>query len=227
MTGTDYEFPPGALFSTIAICPWRERSPGVDGSLGDWTGDEAMPPLGELAGKEQFAAISMAWNDHGLYLAVEVPKEQQVVTNRQSPSSGDAMEIFIDTRASRESHRASQFCYHLTALPLPPGEKRGEPVIWQSPIRRARQRAPEADFDAVRIASGMYDESYCMEIAFEPEALHGYEPAAGARIGMALVIYDIHRGRQLWGTASDFPYERDPSTWGIVEHEAQPDEGNP
>jgi hypothetical protein len=160
----------------------------------------------------------MAWNERGLYLAVDVPKTEQVVTNRQSPSSGDALEIFIDTRGSRTSHRASQFCYHLIALPVPPGETAGEPVIWQRPIRRARRRALGANLDAVRIASRQDDQSSATEVAFEPDALHGYEPEAGLRVGLVVVVHDIQRGRQLWGTSADFPYERDPSTWGIVEH---------
>lgn len=218
MSKSEFEFPPAALFSTIAFCPWREQSPRVDGSLGDWSAEHAMPPLGELSGGEQFGTLSLAWNERGLYLAVDVPKHEQVVTNRESPGSGDAVELLIDTRGSRTSHRASQFCYHLFILPTPPGELREEPVIWQRPIRRALQRAPQVDLDAVRLASRFDDDGYAIEAAFEPDALHGYEPAPGLRIGMAAVIHDIQRGRQFWGTSPDFPWQRDPSTWGIVEH---------
>jgi hypothetical protein len=221
VSSSDFEFPPAALFSTIISCPWRERSPRVDGSLGEWSPEQVMPPLGELSGRDQFAELSLSWNERGLYVAVDVPKPEpvQVVTNRESPSSGDAIELFIDTRGSRTSHRANQFCYHLTILPTPPGERREEPVIWQRPIRRAMQRAPQIDHNAVRLASGIREDGYSVEAAFEPDALHGYEPAPGLRIGMAVVIHDIEHGRQFWGTSPDVPWKRDPSTWGIVEHE--------
>jgi hypothetical protein len=220
MSTSDFEFPPAALFSTVALCPWRENSPRVDGSLGDWDEQQVMPALGELSGGDQFAKLSLAWNDRGLYLAVDIPRDEgaQVVTNRESPGSGDAMELLIDTRGSRTSHRANQFCYHLIVLPSPPGEVAEEPVIWQRPIRRALQRSPQVDLDAVRLASGLREDGYAMEIALEPDALHGYDPAPGLRIGLAVVIHDIQHGRQFWGTSPDFPWKRDPTTWGILEH---------
>jgi len=31
----DWEFPPAALFTTVAVAPWRERSVRIDGSLGE------------------------------------------------------------------------------------------------------------------------------------------------------------------------------------------------
>ena len=218
MSASDYEFPPAALFSTVAICPWRERSPRIDGHLGDWSADQLMPGLGELAGGEQYAALSLAWNERGLYLALDVPKQERVVTNRANPGSGDAIELFIDTRGAQASHRASQFCYHLVILPAPPGAAAGEPVIVQLPIRRALQRSQPIDLRAVRAASRFDARGYSVELAFEPDALHGYEPRPGLRIGMAVAVHDIQRGRQLWGASPDSPYERDPSTWGVVEH---------
>lgn len=223
MTAPDYEFPPAALFDAVVTCPWRERSVRVDGSLGDWSDDEVMPPLGEVAGGEQYARLLMAWNEHGLYVAVDVPKSEPVVTNRESPGTGDALELFIDTRGAQSSHRATQFCYRLCVLPAPPGSAEGGPVIWQRPIARAMHRSPAPDFDAIRVASGLRDDGYALELAFEPDSLHGYEPAAGLRISLAAVVHDIQRGRQYWGTAADFPYERDPSTWTLVEHAAPDD----
>lgn len=222
MSGSEFEFPPAALFSTVVSCPWREQSPRVDGSLGDWSAAQVMPALSELSGGDQFATLSLAWNERGLYLALEVPRTDRapVVTNRENPASGDAVELLIDTRGSRASHRANQFCYHLIILPTPPGESTGEPVIWQRPIRRALQRSPQIDLDAVRLASRLEDDRYCVEAAFEPDALHGYEPAPGVRIGMAVVVHDIRHGRQFWGTTPDVPWKRDPATWGIVEHAA-------
>jgi len=214
----DYEFPPAALFTTVAVAPWRERPVRVDGSLGEWSEHEVMPPLAELAGGEQFARLLLAWNRQGLYVAVDVPKSERIVTNRQNPAAGDAIELFIDTRGGRTGHRATQFCYHLIVLPVPPGSEEGGPIIWQRPLRRALQRSPAPDFDAIRVATGRHEDGYAIELAFAPDSLHGYEPAEGLRIGMVVVVHDIQRGRQVWGSSPDFPYERDPSTWGLVEH---------
>jgi len=217
VSASDFEFPPAALFSTVTLCPWREKSPRIDGALGDWSDEQLMPPLGELAGEEQFASLWMAWNERGLYLALSVPKHERIVTNRESPSSGDAFELFIDTRGARTSHRASQFCYHLVVLPAPPGRADGDPVIIQRNIRRALQRSQPVEMASLRAASRFDTDGYAVELAFEPDALHGYEPRPGLRIGLAVAIHDIQLGRQLWGASPDAPYERDPSTWGILE----------
>ncbi len=214
----DWEFPPAALFTTVAVAPWRKRSARIDGKLGDWDDGQLMAPLGELAGGEEFARVYLAWNEGGLYVAVDVPRDEPVVTNRQNPRAGDALELLIDTRGGRTSHRATQFCYHLFVLPARPGRSRGDPMIWQARMRRALQRSPEPDFGAIRLAAGLRDDGYAVELAFPPESLHGYEPAEGLRIGMAVVVHDIRRGTQYWGTSRDFPWDRDPSTWGLVEH---------
>ncbi|NLO06206.1 MAG: hypothetical protein GX131_10310 [candidate division WS1 bacterium] len=217
MSEGSWEFPPGALFATILRCPWRGKSPRIDGCLSDWPEEQRMPPLGQLSGGEQFADVFMAWNERGLYLAVEVPKDARVVTNRQNPAAGDAVELFIDTRGARTSHRASQFCYHLVLLPAPPGRGGDEPQLIHKPLRRSLQHAPEVRSERLRLASDLRDDGYALELAIEPEALHGYEPVAGNRIGLALVVHDIQHGRQLFGTSADVPWERDPSTWGLVE----------
>lgn len=218
MSGADYEFPPAALFQPVAVAPWRSRSPRVDGSLGEWDDDSLMPPLGELSGGEQYAALYAGWNHRGLYLGLDVPKQEPVVTNRENPGTGDALQLFIDTRGAQTSHRATQFCYHLIVLATSPGAGGGDPLIWQEPLRRALQRSPQADFDAIRLAADLRDDGYALELALPPDSLHGYEPAEGLRIGMAAVVTDIQRGTQYWGTAKDFPYARDPSTWALLEH---------
>ena len=217
MKAQDYEFPPAALFTTIAVCPWRERSPRVDGKLGDWDDSQIMPPLGELSGGEQFARVLLAWNDRGLYFAVDVAKNEPVVVNRQTPASADAVELFINTRAASTGHRATQFCYHLIILPRSPGAGRGGPMIWQRPLRRALQKSPPVDFDAIRLATDLRVDGYAIELAMPPDALRSLELTAGARLGMAVVVHDIQRGTECWGTSDDFPYDRDPSTWGLVE----------
>lgn len=220
MSAHEHEFPPAALFSTIALVPWREVSPRVDGSLGDWSEHELMPPLGELSGGAQYADLSLAWNERGLYLALMVPKPERVVTNRANLDAGDALELFIDTRGAQTSHRATQFCHHLQVLPIAPPGGGDDPVIFAQPLRRALQRSPEPHFGSIRLASALSDDGYALEIAFEPDSLHGLEPTAGGRLALAAVVHDIQRGRQYWGTSPDVPYERDPSTWGLIRLEA-------
>jgi hypothetical protein len=150
-------------------------------------------------------------------VAVNVPKEARVVVNRQNPRAGDALEVFIDTHATQTSHRATQFCHQFVVLPAGGGAGRKEAMVWQAPMRRALQRAPMAAAEHLAVASKLGEDGYTLELALRAEALHGYEPEAGARMGLALVLYDIQRGPRFWGTSKDFPYIRDPSTWSLIE----------
>ncbi len=105
----DYEFPPAALFKTISHCRRCEQTPRIDGHLGEWSSAFALPPLHELGGGRGYANLSMGWDERGLYVAAEVPRVEPVVVNRQNPAAGDALELFIDTRAGQTGHRATQF----------------------------------------------------------------------------------------------------------------------
>lgn len=218
-----FEFPPLVLFRTVVRCRYREHAPVVDGRLGDWTDDYLLPPLQELADSNDFARLWMGWNHTGLYLAVHAPREQPLVGNRQQPASADALELFLDTRAGQTGHRATQFCYHFWVLPTGGGADRHQPLIWQEHIRRALRRAPLCDERLLQVAAHWDGESYGIELGLPAEALPGMELEAGRRLAVAIIIHDLHNGWQSWGTSWEFPYETDPSTWGLVELSA--DEG--
>jgi len=212
-----HEFSPISLFKPIASCRYRPRRPTVDGKLREWRDEHRLAALSELAGEEDFAQYYLGWNGRGLYLALDVPKQAQVVVNRQNPPAGDALEVFVDTRATQTSHRATRFCHHFVMLPAGGGRNRKEAIVRQIPIRRALQRAPLADPEDMAVASELREDGYSLELALRTEALHGYEPEEGGRMALALVLHDIQRGRRFWGTAEDFPYARDPSTWSLIE----------
>ncbi len=148
-----WEFPPATLFRTISHCPQLDKSPRIDGRLGEWPEECDLPPVHELAGGGDFARLLMGWHEDGLYLAAEIPKAKPVVVNRTNPVAADALEIFIDTRAAQTGRRATQFCYHFRALPVGGGPDRTSAIIQQTPIRRALRRSPDAPKSAMRISS--------------------------------------------------------------------------
>ena len=212
-----YEFPPAVLFPTIVRVAYSERTPRVDGSLGEWSEEHLLPPLHELAGGEGFARLWMAWNEAGIYLALRVPSERPVAVNRQHPAAGDCLELFVNTRAGQTGHRATQFCYHFWALPAGGGADRDEAIIWQAGLPRALRRAAPVDADELRIAAGEDDDGWAMELGLPADSLLGLEPQIGAHLGVAMVIRAPEHGLHYWGTARDLPHLRDPSTWGTIE----------
>jgi hypothetical protein len=212
------DFPSRLLFRPIAACPRIRPAPRIDGDLGDWAAVPPLPPLAEYDAEAVFADICVAWDESGLYIAERCERPSGVVAvNRRRPHAGDGLQVFIDTRATQGTHRATRFCHHFVLLPRSGGGTRSEPVGWQAPIMRARERAPLCAPQDIEIASSIHEGFYVIEAHLPARILNGFEPRPGARIGFNYHVHDVVGGRRLWSSPRGFPADRDPSLWGILE----------
>ncbi len=210
-------FPSRVLFKAVARIP-RVDALKIDGDLSDWTDIPALPALAELDGTDSFARIHVAWSDAGLYVAEYCDKPVGTVSvNRRSPLAGDGLQLWIDTRGTQTTHRATRFCHHFVLLPKGGGLGRQEPLAWQGNIRRARERAPLCEPSEIRLASRVGPDHYTLEAFLAAGILNGFEPRAGLRMGFNYMAHDVPGGRQLWSTPPGFPADWDPSLWGLLE----------
>ena len=86
----------------------------------------------------------------GLAVQVEVKrKEQPPVGDADRVRSSDGLSLWIDTRDSRASHRASRYCHHFHFLPTGGGADKEDPFIAQLKINRAQQDAPQANLAGI------------------------------------------------------------------------------
>lgn len=211
-------FPSRALFKAIADCHRLGDDVSPDGDAGKWARIAPLPALEELDGLREFAEVRVGWNRAGLWVYEEVPKASGAVTvNRRNPQSGDGLQVWIDTRASQTSHRATRFCHHFIVLPRGAGTGRQEPTAWQANIRRARERAGLCDPAEIRVTARVGRDAYSIEALFPAHILQGFEAEAGTRLGFNYFAHDVHGGRQLWSAPRELPYEWDPSLWGVLE----------
>ncbi len=203
------QFPSRLLFSITADCPYVKEP---------WASSPAdrpealLPPLSELDGDAAFAQVHVAWNERGLYVAAEIPKQGPLVGNRQRPSSGDGMQLWIDTEPDATGGRANQHCYHFVILPQTPGHNR--PVAWQQHIRRAHGRPPLCDPEAIQVEVQRGDESYWMRVGLPVGQCLDWAPESGSEVGFNYLIHDTAAGRQTWSCPPQAPYPNDPSYWG-------------
>src|SRR5262245_16984404 len=73
-------------------------------------------------GREPFAEIRAAWNAKGLGLSVTASgKAGPVRRDPSEPDYRDGVHLWIDTRDTRDVHRATRFCSRFSAL-LAPGQ---------------------------------------------------------------------------------------------------------
>jgi len=132
------------LFRVVYPCRNVSKIPKED--------DERLLDLPEACRIDNFAAmderlnfadVRLAWNESGLALQAEVRgKDQLLQGDFAKPRTSDGVTLWLDTRDSRGSHRASRHCHQFHFLPTGGGPDHDEPVFVQTKIHRALQDAP-------------------------------------------------------------------------------------
>jgi hypothetical protein len=174
----------------------------------------ALPAFNELDGRSSFAEVRMAWSAQGLAWQVTVDGKSTPPWCRDSRlEDSDGLQVWIDTRATLNVHRASRFCHRFVFLPSGGGSGASGAVADQLLINRARENARPARARELEARSKVNATGYTLS-AFAPAvALGGFDPAQQPRLGFTYALLDRERGLQTFATGPEFPYEEDPSCW--------------
>jgi len=211
------DLPPLAMFDLCVPIHRRTRRLTIDGDLSDWADEFRLPDLAAIDGTPGFAAVWMAWDGRGLYLALDARNKTHVRVDPKRPHKADAFFLWIDTRDVRDAMRAGRFCHHFVALPVSRGAARKAPSAWQAPIHRAREQAPICRPEELSSAAVVRPNGYSLELAIPAGALNGYDPGEFPRLGMTYMVTDTDHGQQLWNVPPHLPFGHDPSTWATIE----------
>jgi hypothetical protein len=198
-------------------CSYRRDPPRIDGDLRDWGERYRVPDLMALEGQQPFATLSMAWNDEGLYFGLQVPGKTQYRIDPRNVTRGDCLELWIDTRDVKDSHRANRYCHRFYFLPGGRGRQGKDPIARQSTVERAREQAPPCPEESIQVGLRRQRRGYQMEIALPAAGLNGFQPREFSRLGFNYVLHDVDRGTQSWSIGGDAALLHDPSAWGTVE----------
>ncbi len=180
-----------------------------------------LPAFGQLDGERQFADVRMAWGPVGLLWTVEVEGKSQRPWCRESRlDESDGFQVWIDTRAGANVHRASRFCHRFVFLPAGGGRNAEQPVADQLLINRARENARPVRPRELQVRSKVTRKGYQLAAFVPAEALGGYDPAGDPerepRLGFTFALADRELGLQTFATGPGFPYEEDPNCWAEV-----------
>ena len=82
--------PKRRYFNFAFPCRYRSRAPKIDGSLRDWQKRFLVPDLMTIEEREAYADISMAWNENGIYFALNLKgKVNPLTVNPAEPPKAD------------------------------------------------------------------------------------------------------------------------------------------
>jgi hypothetical protein len=202
-------------FRAAVVCPKVEGIPRPKGRLLDLPESCALPDFAGFEGGTSWFQARVGWNSGGIGLAFEVFDKAGAI----SPEVGrpDGVQVWVDTRDTRNVHRATRFCHRFVAS-LHAGSGRLLKVeVSQKPIARAISDAPvtrdaEVEARAERTLSG-----WRLELFLPAEALHGFDPETNRRLGFACQVTDPDRGDAFLGVGREFPIGEDPSLWATLE----------
>lgn len=173
-----------------------------------------LPMLSQLDGERPLADVRMAWSEEGLAWWMRVEGRKQLPWCRESRlDDSDGLQVWVDTRATTEVHRASRFCHRFVFLPRGGGPTAEEPVADQLLMNRARENARPVRARELQVHSKVSKTFYELS-AFAPAvSLGGYDPESLSRLGFTYAILDREQGLQTFAAGPTFPYEEDPSCW--------------
>ncbi len=207
---------PQAFWFRLSIpCQRIDGLPRSKGRLLDLPDSCLLPKAEEWEGREPWAEARVAWNLKGLALAFEVKgKFTPLVQTPDHPEASDGVEFWIDTRDTRDIHRASRHChrFQLTILPKNKGA-----LVQQKKIHRALADAPLCRPEIILNRVDLIKNGWRLELFLPAETLHGFDPETNRRLGFCYRVTDLDRGDQSLGLGREFPIGEDPSLWATLE----------
>lgn len=176
-----------------------------------------LPVFEELDGRPAFADVRAAWNEAGLAFTVEVEGRKHPLWCRETKlEDSDGIQIWIDTRDTRNIHRASRFCHRFVFLPAGGGRQLDQPVADQLLVDRARENAQPIRPGQLRVESTVRPKGYTLSAFVPAAALTGFKPEDHPRLGFTYRVFDRQFGEQTFSVGTEVPFAADPSLWGTL-----------
>ncbi|GAC1468669.1 MAG: hypothetical protein NVSMB9_11570 [Isosphaeraceae bacterium] len=211
--------PQAFWFRLLAACPRIEGIPRASSKrMFDLPSVCRIPQTSLLDGAEPWAEIRAAWNPQGLAIAVNATGKLERLIGEEKPAGLYGVQVWIDTRDTRDVSRATRFCHRFDAkLDEGSGKRTLGVKVQQRPIARAIADAPLCRPEAILARASRSSTSWTMELFFSSEALNGFDPETNRRLGFAYQITDPHRVDEFFGVGREFPVGENPSLWSTLE----------
>ena len=159
--------PQAFWFRLAASCPRIDEIPrrAARGGLLDLPGECAMPDLSSLEGRASWASVRVGWNPQGLGIAILADGRSNKASSPDRPEGFADVNVWIDTRDTRNVSRATRFCHRFAAhLTLDRDRKSLEVELSQRAIARAVADAPIGPADQLLARAGLTCGGWILEL---------------------------------------------------------------
>jgi hypothetical protein len=211
---------PQAFWFRLAVPCWRleEMKTRLKArTLPEIGPSHRLPDLAGLDGKPGWAEIRAGWSEAGLMFGVRVagPPRGNLPFD---PELAPGLDVWIDTRDSRDVHRATRFAHRFAASMRAGRSGPATIELTQHTIHRAQADAPRARLEPADTTRGSWSrDGWTLDWLVPASNLHGFEPESNRRLGFLAIVRDPARGEQFLGVGREFPVESDPSLWITLE----------
>jgi hypothetical protein len=204
------------LFRFAADLAYREKL--GEGAPTELPAEYCLPNLAELDGERMFADIRAAWSEAGLAFSVRVEGKRHPSWCRESKlEDSDGLQLWIDTRATHNIHRATRFCHRFMFLPAGGGRSYNDPVADQLLVDRARENSNPVRPGLLKVATEKRVDGYVMSLFIPAAAMTGFNPTDHPKLGFTYYLLDRELGNQYFSMNAEFPFASDPSLWGTLQ----------
>jgi len=211
--------PQAFWFRLAAACPRIDGMPKASGRGGllDLPASCLMTDLSSLEGRGSWASVRVGWNPGGLGIAVLAGLAPGNLPADRPEGFAD-VNLWIDTRDTRNVSRATRFCHRFAARLMLSRDRKGLSVqINQRPIARATADAPMCDHSLISSRTELTRSGWVLETFLPAGTLNGFDPETNRRLGFAYQVSDHIREDQFLGVGRDFPLGENPSLWATLE----------
>jgi hypothetical protein len=199
----------------IPLLPWKGNGPVEPLELPDAF---RIPSFAELDGRAPFADLRIGWNEEGIITSLRVKGKRQQTWCRESKlDDSDGLQLFIDTRNTRDIHRASRFCHRFVFLPHGADRNGAAPLARPMPILRAKENPKFVDPAVLSVRAKSQLDGYILQCWIPAQAMTGYDTSEHSSLGFFYLVADRELGWQTFSLGPEYPITSDPSLWGTVE----------
>ncbi len=171
-----------------------------------------LPDTSEWLGEERFAELAMVWSEEGLCIEAFCDQPFQEA-HYPLYQSGDALEIFIDTRDVKTAGFATRFCHHFLVLPE---SVQGVQALEVTHFR-TEDTHPLCDPSDLTVTTQFHKQSYHFRVTIPASCLVGYDPQSFDKMGFTYRIHRYGGSPQHFAVSSDhFSIDQSPKLWATL-----------
>jgi hypothetical protein len=171
-----------------------------------------LPDMSMLCDESPFAKVKLGWSSQGIACAVEVPSPYNQPAY-PALSSGDSVELFIDTRDVKTSGFNTRFCHHFFFLPDEvEGTTAGEITRF-----RTEDTHDLCDPKDLTVITEVRRKTTLLKMFIPAHCLVGYDPDQFDRLGFTYRINSkTHPSQHFSVLTQEYPIEQQPSLWASL-----------